>query len=170
MFRRMTLVLAATALAVSGSSLATAATSTTKHKAKSHAVTATASIANISPPGPIAQGTQSYAGTVDGTIAGKAVTGALRGVNHVTGTSFTGTLTEFSAAGTLKATIAGAGSAGPNGSVVYSGTGKYVGGTGTYKGAKGSFTFTGNTAPAPPAGVAQTDYVAAFKLTGSAKY
>jgi hypothetical protein len=165
MIKRMTLVLAATALAVSGSSLANAATKTTKHKAKSHAVTATVSIANINPPGPtVTSGSQSYAGTVDGTISGKAVSGAVRGVNTYSGATFTGTLTVFSKTGTLSAKITGSGKAAtlPNTGVDFSGTGTYTGGTNAYKGAKGKFTFSGNE----PAGA----NVATFTTTGKAKY
>jgi hypothetical protein len=131
---------------------------------------ATAVLADIAPAGPLAQGVQAYVGAIDGTIGGKAVTGAVRGVNNTTGTSFTGTLTVFNVNGTLKATVTGTGAPAANGSIAYSGTGKYVGGTGTYKGAKGTFTFTGSTAPAPPAGKAQTDYTGTFKTTGKAKY
>ena len=81
MFKRMTLVLAATALAASGSSLATAATNTKKHKAKSHAITAKAAIAKHLPPGPIAQGIRPTRARSTGPLPGKAVTGAVRGSN-----------------------------------------------------------------------------------------
>ena len=114
MLKRMTLVLAATALAVSGSSLATAATNTTKHKAKSHAISAKASLAEHLTPRPPRPGTSDLRGhhRRDHCPARRSRARSAAADDTV-GTAFTGSLTVFSVNGTLKATVTGTGAPQP---------------------------------------------------------
>lgn len=167
------LLVAIAALAISIPTMAGAAGK--KHKVKSYVTSATAVIANINPPGGVnVGGSQTFAGTIDGKIGGKAETGALRGTNTYTaagtGATFTGTLTVFGTLGSYSATLTGSGTAAPSGALTYNGTGTITKGTGLYKGAKGSFTFNGG-APAGTDKDGDTDaIVATFTAAGTIKY
>lgn len=160
------LMVAVTAVVISVPAVAGAAA---KHKPKSHALKVTAGIYNFSPPGGIKEGRQVYAGVIDGTIGGKTVHGAIRGVNNVTGTSFTGTATIFYVSGTLSLTITGSGAPAPANTLTFTGSGKTTGGTGAYKGATGKFTFTGKSGGGDPDNDGDAN-IAVFTVTGSARY
>jgi hypothetical protein len=87
-------------------------------------------------------------GTSDGEIAGAAVHGTLRAaIKAPTPPKFTAEGTLFYAAGTLRYTLNGTITGGPNGSLRIRASGTFTGGTGRYAGAHGDFTGSG-TKPA----------------------
>jgi hypothetical protein len=160
-------VIAATAISIP----AVAGAAAKKHKPKAHSFTASTTLVNVNPPGPIAgSGTQTAAGLVDGTIGGVAVHGALRGTQTYSGANFTGTATVFVPAGSVTFTETGSGTGGANGAIVFSGTGTITKGTGAYKGAKGTLTFNG-TIPGTKDADGDSDVaVATFNAKGTLKY
>jgi hypothetical protein len=99
---------------------------------------------------PAPGGTAVLAGTWKTNLYGN---GAL--VDHVritgspTPTTFTfrGTEVGFGALGTLKDTFTGTATVQADGSQKVVSNGRFTGGTGAYRGAKGTFKFTGSTAP-----------------------
>lgn len=154
MFKKLFLVLAATAVAASGTTWAMAATNSahraaTKKKPVNHHLHGTVKLLGIAPSGPPPpNGAQLYAGVADGTVAGKTVHGAVRGINKDTTingvVTFTGTGTLYGSAGTFVFTLNGKTGTPTANTLPISGTGKFTGGTGAYKGAKGTFTFQGS--------------------------
>ncbi len=101
-------------------------------------------------------------GTSDGKIGGASVHGALRAVVRTsTPPKFTAMGTLFYAAGTLRYTLNGTTTGGPNGSLRIRGTGTFTGGTGKYLGAHGHFTGSGTK----PASSFET-----FTLKGTVSY
>jgi hypothetical protein len=61
--------------------------------------------------------------------------------------AFQGTEVGFLAHGTFKDTFTGTATVNPDGTQTVLSKGRITGGTGAYRGAKGSFTFSGSTAP-----------------------
>ena len=122
--------------------VAQTASATSTQKAKT--ITTTQRLVIMSASGP----KLTIVGTSDGKIAGAGVHGAVRAIS-VPGTppKFTASGTLFYLSGTLRYTLTGMTSAGPNGSVSLRASGRFTGGTGAYAGARGAFTGSG-TKPA----------------------
>ena len=111
---------------------------------------------------PPVSGSTDYAGSITGSQG----SGAILGHNDFGPTvgEFHGTNKVFYNKGTLKSTLEGTGgpNTGPEGGVVFSGTGEFTKGTGKYKGAKGTFSFEGTQAA--------DSTIVTFTVTGSLKY
>jgi hypothetical protein len=120
-------------------------------------------IADIGTTGsPPVSGSADYAGSVKGSQGSGAILGH-NDFGPAVG-EFHGTNKVFYNKGTLKTTLDGTGgpNTGPEGGLIFSGTGEFTKGTGKYKGAKGTFSFEG-TQPA-------NSTVTTFTVTGSLKY
>lgn len=143
--------------------LGVTAIAATPAQAAKYNVDSTVQIATLQSTGsPPVSGSSDYAGSVKGSLG----SGALLGHNDFGPTVgvFQGTFKVFYNKGTLKGTLEGTGgpNTGPEGGLIFSGTGEFTKGTGKYKGAKGTFTFEG-TQPA-------NSTVTTFTVTGSIKY
>jgi hypothetical protein len=157
------LIAAVAVAAVVIPSLAGAAgTKKTKCHYDQKAVVVTTKVLSGSPP---ATGANVYAGTVDGSFCGKAMHGAVRGVNHYpTPGKFNGPVQSFGPTGSIKATATGTGTVDSKGNLSFSGKGTITGGTGPFKNATGSFTFTGTQQGGDP------DNPAHQHVVGNVKY
>jgi hypothetical protein len=129
------------------STVASTAQAKTNHRYTSVIQTAPLSTAGGYPaPG----GTAVLAGTWKTNLYGN---GALVDQVRITGNpapltfTFRGTEVGFVALGTLKNTFTGKAEVQPDGSQKVVLQGRFTGGTGAYRGARGSFRFTGSTAP-----------------------
>ena len=99
---------------------------------------------------PAVGGTAVLAGTWTTNLYGNgALVDHVRITGHPNATTFTfaGTEVGFVALGTFQDTFTGTDTVQSNGSQNVATHGRITGGTGAYRGAKGSFTFTGSTAP-----------------------
>jgi hypothetical protein len=127
-------------------------------KAKSHSVSATLRVVNLSTQGnPPLSGSSVTVGTGSGSLG----TGAIVGNATYAAPNFASKFTLFLAKGTIKGSFTGTGSVNQDGSGSGTGSGKVLGGTGIYKGATGKFTFTA----AVPASGPST-----FQVKGKIKY
>ena len=137
----------ALAALVALSSVVSTAQARTNHRYTSVIRTAPLSTAGGYPaPG----GTAVVAGTWTTNLYGSgALVDRVRITGHPNATTFTfrGTEVGFVALGTLKDTFTGTATVQPDGSQKLVTSGRFTGGTGPYRGARGSFTFTGSTAP-----------------------
>jgi hypothetical protein len=124
----------------------------------------TVTIVGLSAQGnPPIEGSNRVAGEVKGDLG----TGAYLGTNTFGPPGqFTGKFRAFFKRGTLKGTLSGTGSANPDGSLSFQGSGSYTGGSGRYKGAEGSFTFTGSQ----PADTTSDSEPAVFQVDGTVRY
>lgn len=119
---------------------------------KSHRYTSVIQTAPLSTASgyPAPGGTAVIAGTWKTNLYGNgAVVDRVRITGNPTPTKFAfrGTEVCFVAFGTLKDTFTGTATVQADGSQTLVTQGRFTGGTGAYRGAKGSFTFTGSTAP-----------------------
>ena len=131
------------ALAVLGTSTA---------QAKTHKYTSVIQTAMLSSAGgyPNPGGTAVLAGTWKTPQYGNgAVVDRVTITGHPTPETFTfkGTEVGFVLLGTFKDSFTGTATIQPDGSQKLVSQGKFIGGTGAYRGAKGSFKFSGSTAP-----------------------
>jgi len=125
---------------------------------------ATVTIVAISSEGdPPVSGSNRVAGEVRGDLG----RGAYVGTNSFGPPGeFEGRFRAFFKKGTLKGRLSGTGTANPDGSVSFSGSGEYTGGTGRYKGADGSFTFEGTQ---PPDTTSDSE-PSVFEVDGTVRY
>jgi len=124
--------------------------------ATSHTVSATGKVALLS-----SQGTRS---TGVGLFSGKPLgaTNLALVKNRVVSGKINSTITVYNARGTLTVTTVQTSAAGPNGSTLFTGTGKVTGGTRAFAGATGKLVFKGTL----PKGAT----VVSYRITGTLKY
>jgi hypothetical protein len=112
---------------------------------------------------PPASGRDESAGTVDGTICGKAFHGALRQRNsYPDPPGFNTKVVTFGPSGSFRSKGSGTGQVNGDGSISLHGEMEIVGGAGKYKDANGTIKFTGRVPFKSP--------VALFHFTGTIKY
>lgn len=97
---------------------------------------------------PPSSGSGLAAGTLDGTLCGKPLHGALRDIAHFpTLGKVNGTGTMFGPLGSMTLKFQQSATLNPNHSASLQGTATITGGTGLYKGATGTGSLTGTQAP-----------------------
>jgi hypothetical protein len=112
---------------------------------KSHHLKLTIKDSTITSQGDSPGNKQTTAGLVKGNPFGRGVESISDKVTNATSTAitFNGTITIYTAQGTLTGTVKFKITPAPNGSATGTGSGKITNGTGRYKGAHGKVNFTG---------------------------
>ena len=143
MSRWVLLLIPALAVAVLGPALASSAKSKQTCAVDFHGRIAQVRVDGGNPP---LNGSETDAGILDGKFCGKTVHGATRVKNTYPALGkFKAKTVSFGPLGAIRADANGSGTAHADGSVSFSGSGKFTGGTSIFKHATGSFTVTGNT-------------------------